>query len=185
MEDYIKYINNMNNQNHYEEEIKRIIKDYVETERKNGKKIDEINPWKIFENQRLIITKMNNDGSVFVNSLQGGVLELMIIESSLHDAYGDKDYFEYINNNSQEKKWEEILINKAKITINKFLESKQKDKIKVEVMILAWLEMIEKHWQYLSLTLFREKDGKSLVLSRKKDDLKDVFVQQCKNFDLI
>lgn len=165
----------------YEKAVKNFVENYILSEKKNGKKIDEINPWAELEKNIIKLANEAADGTNYPTTIQGGTVGLLAIESCLNKIYGQNEYTDYFKNNPVEKRLDEILKNEAKKIIKDAIGDRKKDGVIFDQILRVWLTMIEKYKQYLSLEVVRE-NYLSKVRTREVDDLEKVLLNEFNNY---
>lgn len=157
--------------------LEKIIIPYLKNEKEKGTKIDNINPWKVLEENRLKIAKENMHDTLYPMTVQGGTVALLFIEQQLRKTYFE-EYQEYFKNNPIETKIENIYKKETQKYVDDIVaHGINKDEIIITQALKLWGNIIENYRQYLSLRLVRR--GEISIVQSKNLDLIKKTLEEC------
>ncbi|MEA3322613.1 MAG: hypothetical protein U9Q12_00120 [Patescibacteria group bacterium] len=141
--------------NNYIEEIKRIIGIYVLDQQRQGRDVNEINPWQVLAKDRLRIAETVCDNTDYPMTIEGTTTGLIIIENILQKVYGTKRYMQYFHNTPQETRVDDLLREDAKKYVQELVDDGIEEGAIFDQVLAVWLRTIDNYKQYLTLKLVR------------------------------
>lgn len=157
--------------NTFSEEIRTLVGNYIRNEKIAGKTIEEINPWRLVDSNRLGILLRKIEDYKYSSSKEAQTVALLIIEQELSRQYGE-DYRTYTKTHPEELRADENLEESMKEHYTCGLyERMKKEEIDREKQLKFWMEMINKKDPWKGVRLVR-RDGKALVIKRTEEEIR-------------
>lgn len=153
----------------WENIVRSLIRSYLEVE-VAGKDINEINPWRVLEDNRLRVAQEDFKNN-YPATIEAQTVALLAIENELHKKFGDQ-YMEYCKNNPVENKLEDLIYQEAKRVVDDLTRAEGRGRADKQGLYNVWLKMITSYKNWLTCKLKRNQDGLSQVVARPAEELR-------------